>query len=229
LASAMVNYLVAYAIYENKFPVYTPNPLYFKKIFKPTYPVLILVGTFDANTENGLGLWLQTALNAPSLVTLVNIPYTGHITVDPSQGPAGFCAIGIAANWWASTGKSTGDIACLSQIKPPDWDGSEIQTQGFSSATFGTPQLWNSGNVIDRPADTCSCATCAICTPCKNATTTTVASNNDCGSFVKEKNTVLTAILVPTLFVIVCLLTYIFVLRQSLSSLQKMSKQEEKL
>lgn len=160
LASAMVNYIVAYALQQN-FPVYTPNPLYFKKFFTPSYPVLILVGTFDANTENGLGTWLKTALdnNAPGKTTLLNVPYTCHISVNPSTA-AGYCAIGIAATWWATTGGSTGDISCLSQIQIPDWDGSSNATKAFSMSTFGTPELWNNGNVQDNPAPTCTCANC---------------------------------------------------------------------
>ena len=231
LASAMTNYLVAYAI-SIGFPVYTPNSLYFKKFFTPTCPVLIFVGTFDSNTENGLGTWYQTALNvnaAPGkgLVTLLNVPYTCHITNDPTTA-AGYCAIGISANWWASTGKSTGSIVCLSQIPIPDWDGSSSEMQAFSNATFNTPYIWNSGNVKDVPAPTCTCAPCApttmpttmpttLCAPCSNA--------NNAGN-INNQNTVLTATLVPTLVVICILLGYIFVLRQSLSSRQ-MSRQEE--
>ena len=130
-ASSAVELLMSYALNVSNIPTYQVNSSVYMKFFKPKVPVLILVGTYDANTQNGLGYWYQEGLG--SMATVLNVPYNCHIPVT-YDAP---CVDGIVMQWFNSLGKSY-DASCLSQIQEPDWDGSTQISRNYSYTIFGT-------------------------------------------------------------------------------------------
>lgn len=194
-ADAGVEMLIAYARNVTQLPLYQVNSSIYMKFAVPEVPVLILVGTYDANTENGLGFWLQQGLGNKSI--LLNVPYNSHVTLAPDAP----CVDGIVLQFFASLGTSF-DASCLTLISAPDWDGSSTTAQQYSLSIFGTTDLWNDGNTLDTPAtDTCIESTAAC----------------DC----QELNIVaiVCGIAIPLIIIIVALAAYIYVLRQPTSSL----------
>ena len=126
-----VEMLLAYARNVTDFPLYKVNPSVYLKFAKPTAPILILVGTLDANTENGLGFWFQEGLGNAS--TLLNVPYNAHVTICQNC----YCANSLVLQWFNSLGTSL-DSSCLADMPAPDWDGSSQIVQNYSYTLFGT-------------------------------------------------------------------------------------------
>eukprot|EP01040_Poterioochromonas_malhamensis_P011488 gene11488-12524_t len=144
---------VSYAIYESKLPSYKPNPSTYKKFANITIPVLILVGTLDPNTIQGLGFWYKQGLG--NSTTLVTVPYAVHGTVNPDAT----CVNQMAADFINSLGQGSINTTCLNSLQPPDFDGSEASTQSYSLHYFNTTDLWNNGNQRDLPPSTSTCPT----------------------------------------------------------------------
>jgi len=130
-ASGSVEMLVAYGRNVTDLPLYTVNSTVYMKFAQPKVPVLILVGTFDANTENGLGYWLQEGLGHNT--TLLNVPYNSHVTV-AYDSP---CVNNIVLQFFNSLGTNY-DASCLQQIQEPNWDGSSQTSKNYSYQVFGT-------------------------------------------------------------------------------------------
>jgi hypothetical protein len=103
---------------------------------------LILVGSLDPQTPQGLGVWFQNGLGKNA--KLVTVPYALHGTLDPSNP----CVISIATQFFASQGAGF-DSSCLKSIQSPDFDGSEEEAQQISLQAFGTTDLWNNGGLTD--------------------------------------------------------------------------------
>lgn len=128
--------VVSYAR-DNGFPRYTPNPTTYKKFATPNVPLLLLVGTLDPQTENGLGAWFVDGLGANA--TLTTVPYAAHGTVGPSDP----CVLQIATDYLLAFGTRPANTSCLASESAPDFEGSLSSTQEFSLASFGTSDLWN--------------------------------------------------------------------------------------
>jgi pimeloyl-ACP methyl ester carboxylesterase len=132
-------------------PRYTPNAATAMKVAQPSVPLLITVGTLDANTPQGMGLWLANALG--SNARLLTIPYATHGTVSPASP----CVTNIALNFLLSFGAISAagvDSSCLSTLSPPDFDGQLQATQQLSQTFFGTTDLWNAGGPIPTASPT---------------------------------------------------------------------------
>jgi len=123
--------LVSYARNVTDFPRYEVDSSVYMKFATPTIPVLILVGTYDANTENGLGYWFQRGLG--SMATVLNVPYNSHITLSADD----LCVDSIVLQFFESLGKSY-DTTCLNNFAAPDWDGSSQAVRNYSMQIFGT-------------------------------------------------------------------------------------------
>ena len=136
LSEGSGQFVTSYARDVSNVPLYVPNPATFFKFAHPSVPVLILVGTMDPNTEQGLGPWLQNGLGGNA--TLLTVPYSAHGTVNPSN----LCVDSILLEFISSLGQSY-DPSCLSSIPQPDWEGTEEATEQLSMSLFGTPDLWN--------------------------------------------------------------------------------------
>jgi pimeloyl-ACP methyl ester carboxylesterase len=130
-ADSGVELMISYARNVTEFPIYQVNPSVYMKFFQPKVPVLILVGTYDANTENGLGAWFQEGLG--SMATLLNVPYNSHVTFSYDNP----CVNNIILDFFESLGTSY-DASCLQDIPNPDWDGSSQEVQDYSYQLFGT-------------------------------------------------------------------------------------------
>ena len=130
-ASAATELVVSYARNVTGFPRYEVDPTVYMKFARPTVPVMILVGTYDANTENGLGFWFQQGLG--SMATLLNVPYNSHITLSADDP----CVDSIVLNFFESLGKSY-NTDCLKNFAAPDWDGSSQAVKDYAMQIFGT-------------------------------------------------------------------------------------------
>lgn len=180
----------SYAKYKFPWPKYTPNPETYLKFASPTYPVLILVGTLDSNTENGLGKWFKDGLG--SFATLLHVPYANHGTF-AYDAP---CVDSIVVEFFSTKGV-LGDTSCLNDLLPPDFDGSENITQELSKKYFGTSYLWGGNSRVED---------------------TTATNKDDClwtGEDVR--NHVLYAA-VPMGLAIIALIIWIIVLHRSIKS-----------
>jgi hypothetical protein len=135
---------VSYARDVTSMPLYQAE-YYMEFANRPEVPILILVGTYDANTENGLGAWFQQGLGNNS--HLLNVPYNSHVCFD-FDAP---CADSIILAFFQSLGESY-DSSCLDDIEPPDFDGSTQEARNYSMQLFGTYDLWNNGFEVDVDA-----------------------------------------------------------------------------
>jgi len=146
--SAGVELLIAYAknMSNPAFPPYQVNPTVFKHFATPPCPMIIMVGTMDVNTENGLGYWFQQGLGP--MAELYNVPYNAHVTLS-FDNP---CPDSIMLNFFNSLGTDY-DTSCLAEMasEVPDWAGSTQSSQNFSMSLFGTYDLWNDGFAVDVP------------------------------------------------------------------------------
>jgi pimeloyl-ACP methyl ester carboxylesterase len=148
----------AYAIYVSNFPQYPHNPQTYLKFANTDKPILILVGTLDPNTEQGLGPWFQQGLGT-NHTQLITVPYATHGTV-AYDAP---CVDSISAQFIGSLGKAKLNTTCLNSLVPPDFDGSNNDTQDLSMQYFGTRDLWNDGFQKDVNPEPNSCPVCAAC------------------------------------------------------------------
>lgn len=199
-----VEMLIAYARNVSGIPLYQVNSSVYMKFAVPQVPILILVGTYDANTENGLGFWFQEGLGNQS--TLLNVPYNSHVTL-AEDNP---CVDGIVLEFFNSLGTSY-DTSCLNYVPMPDWDGSTEAVQSFSQQIFGTTDLWNDNYAVDVPAKN----------NCPEVVTVTAASS-DCQCHTAA---VVSGIVVPLCVIIIALAAYCFILHQKLTN-SPMSKTE---
>ena len=198
-ATASVEMLLAYARNVTDYPLYTVNSSFYLKFAKPKVPVLILVGTYDGNTENGLGYWFQEGLG--SKATLLNVPYNSHVTV-AADNP---CVDTIVLQFFNSLGKSY-DISCLNSIPEPDWDGSSQTSRNYSYQIFGTYDLWNDNFAVDAPAN----SSCSV--------STYVAPACSCNCTNYDIVGIVCGIVIPLAAIILALVGYIFLLRQKLNA-----------
>ena len=129
-------FVSSYARDVSRIPLFTPNPSTYLKFAAPTVPVLVLVGTFDPNTEQGLGPWLQNGLGASA--QLLVVPYSAHGTVNPDNP----CVDSILVQFLSSLGQEY-NSSCLLNIPQPDWEGTSNATQQLALSFFGTTNLWN--------------------------------------------------------------------------------------
>lgn len=185
LSSAGVEMLIAFARNVTDIPLYQVNPSYYMKFATITAPVLILVGTLDSNTENGLGYWFQEGLG--NMSTLLNVPYNAHVTICQTCT----CANSLVLQWFDSLGKSL-DSSCLAGMSAPDWDGSSQAVQEYSNNLFGTYDLWNDGFLLDEPAS----PTCSV----------NIESANSCSC---HSTAIIAGIVVPLGVIILALVAYI--------------------
>lgn len=202
LADATPQFVISYGRDISNFPLFTPNTTFYKKIAEPTYPVLILVGTYDTNTENGLGLWLRNGFGKHA--NLVNFPYGCHGLVSPDYP----CALDIAFTFFNSSGQSY-DASCIASVAAPDWDGNETATQSWSKKNFNTTDLWNNGHLRDvKSASTCECNTETLAPSSEEKT----YSHNT----VKQMITaIVCGITIPLVLIMTGLILYIMMLRKN--------------
>jgi pimeloyl-ACP methyl ester carboxylesterase len=183
----------SYALYESNFPSYPHNPNTYLKFANVSVPVLILVGTLDPNTIQGLGLWFHNGLGNTS--QLITVPYATHGTANPGAP----CVDGIITEFFATLGTAQLDTSCLNDLVPPDFDGSEAQTQSLSQEYFGTTDLWNNGYQKDvNPVPT-------TCTDDDSS-----SSNSDWSN--SEVNSLIAGLVVPFTLIILGLAGYVFYL-----------------
>lgn len=131
--------IVSYAWDISKYPKYQVNSSTYRTFAKPNVPVLILVGTLDPNTENGLGYYFQKGLGSKSI--LLNIPYGTHGSINYNTP----CINSIVLSFIQSLGTNY-NTSCLvhsPDIYPPDFDGVLEITKNLSYHYFGTYSLWN--------------------------------------------------------------------------------------
>lgn len=188
LADSGVEMFIAFARNVTDIPLYQVNPSVYMKFAKIKVPVLILVGTLDANTENGLGYWFQEGLG--NMSTLLNVPYNAHVTICQFCS----CANDLVLQWFNSLGTSI-DSSCLASMPAPDWDGSSQAVQQYSYNLFGTYDLWNDGFLLDQPAS----PTCNV----------NVIESDSCTC---HSTAIVAGIVVPLSVIIIALVAYIVVL-----------------
>ncbi|KAI9007744.1 Alpha/Beta hydrolase protein [Hyaloraphidium curvatum] len=128
-------------------PRYNPDPRVFKRYAKPTMPVMILAGTLDPNTPQGLGPWFRDGLGNATLVT---VPYAAHGTLEPTA----LCVGSIAFPFLLSFGAVRPGTACLANITAPDFQGDSQQTKLASRQFFGTTDVWNEDQRPINPVTT---------------------------------------------------------------------------
>ena len=125
------------------YPVFPPSPFYMKYA-NPSMPVLVMVGTFDCNTPNGLGVYMSSGLGKNA--QLVNVPFASHGLLSAAAMP---CTSNMILSFLLGFGSNAVDATCMSEIPFPDFDGSEDATKDTSFMYFGTRDLWNDGGQID--------------------------------------------------------------------------------
>jgi pimeloyl-ACP methyl ester carboxylesterase len=111
-------------------PLYTPNYPTFGKFAKTSTPILLLSRTLDPNTSHAMAHWVWKGLGGNA--QLVRVPYAAHGTVNPTAP----CVAQIALKFLMSYGLASIDRSCLSQIAPPDFDGTLAATQAISQGTI---------------------------------------------------------------------------------------------
>lgn len=139
--------IVSYAWDVSKYPKYKVNSTTYKTFAKPNVPVLILVGTLDPNTENGLGYYFQKGLG--NQATLINIPYATHGSINYNTP----CINSIVSSFIQSLGTNY-NTNCLIEspdIYPPDFEGKLEITKNLSYQYFGTYSLWNTDISTSTP------------------------------------------------------------------------------
>lgn len=107
-------------------------------------PVLILVGTLDPNTNQGLGPWFRDGLrggSSSSDVSLLVVPYSAHGTLNQDA----ICVDTITSAFINSLGTNY-DSSCLSDLVAPDFEGTQTSSQDLSEDLFGTRDLWNANS-----------------------------------------------------------------------------------
>lgn len=183
-------FVTSYSKYECKFPQYNfSESKYYMQFAKPTVPVLVVVGTLDANTENGLGPWFRNGLGKHA--QLVVVPYASHGTFAYGQD----CINSIIMTFLSSLGQDKINRTCLSHIPAPDFDGSSEDSQKFAYENFGTYDLWNNGKKFD------------------NATTSTICSDegsdSDCRWSDREVTAVVCGTVIPLCAIIIVLVAFV--------------------
>ena len=182
-------YSIPYAIYESKFPRYTPNPQTYMKFANVSIPILILVGTLDSNTIQGLGVWFQNGLGNTS--RLITVPYATHGTVSYDTP----CVNSFVIEFLYSLGTAELDTSCLNDLPAPDFDGSEPATQSLSLEYFNTKDLWNNDFQVDvSPTPT----------PCPSP-----ADDDNTDWSQDQVNSLIIGLVVPLGVIIICLAGYI--------------------
>jgi hypothetical protein len=150
------DYTMAHARYETNAKLYTYNATN-KQYAKPTYPVYLLTGTLDPQTPNGYAHWFANGLGSSAKV--IDIPFEVHGVFNYENTCVQAIVLQILNTW----GKGPLDTACLAFQRPPDFDGSDANTQQLSVTAFGVADLWNIGGARDAPATTCTAASCPSC------------------------------------------------------------------
>jgi hypothetical protein len=149
------DYTMAHARYKTNAKLYTYNPNN-KKYAKPTFPVYLLTGTLDPQTPNGYAHWYGNGLG--SSATVLDVPFEAHGTFNYENKCVQSIVLQILNTW----GKGPLDTSCLAFQTPPDFDGSDADTQQLSVTAFGVADLWNIGGARDAPATTCTaCPSCS--------------------------------------------------------------------
>ena len=195
-------FTTSFARDKTSWPKYKPNMTYYKKFAQPKVPTLILSGTFDVNTLNGMALWEKTAWGPNA--QFANVPYLSHGLI---QGPNTLtdCPTQIIADWMINFGKNV-NMKCLSEIPAPDFDGYLSATQDQSQIYFGTRDLWNDGHLVwstpaSAPTTTPSSAI-SVCPSTVYPSTACPASPAcDCGWSNGELAGLYAAIIIPLLFI----------------------------
>lgn len=139
MSDGSAQFVTSYASDVSSFPHYEVNPATYRTFASPNVPVLILVGTLDPNTENGLGYYFQSGLG--SSATLLSIPYSAHGCISYDTP----CVNSIALSFFVSLGQSY-NTSCLTTSPDytiPDFDGVLQSTKDLSMQYFGTEFLWN--------------------------------------------------------------------------------------
>lgn len=182
--------VTSYAKYVHNFPQYNySESKYYLQFAKPTVPVLVVVGTLDANTENGLGPWFRNGLGKHA--QLVVVPYASHGTFAYGQD----CINGIIMNFLSSLGQDKINRTCLPHIPAPNFDGSTQDSQDFAYDNFGTYDLWNNGKKFDNTSSSSTCST--------------PSSDNDCTWSDRKVTALVCGTVIPLSAIIVVLLGYI--------------------
>lgn len=221
-ADAGVEMLLAFARNVTDMPLYAVNSSVYLKFADPLCPVLILVGTYDANTENGLGFWFQQGLGPKA--QLLNVPFNSHVTL-AIDNP---CVDGIVMEFFNSLGTSY-DASCLDEVPAPDWDGSSQAAQDYSLSIFGTSDLWNDGYAVDAPANL-TCVSVVVSDDCDcdcdyKGNGDKGDADDDCADY--DITALVCGISIPLCAIIIALVAYIVVLKRK--TLPMASQQELQL